>query len=175
MQDFRLPTGDDRDLLGTGTFISRTLAIFSTGNRSFAANVSVGASFATKNLEAQQFVGTPPNKINGNFRIDYGVLPRVTLSADLVGSWRVSGSTKMAPWNRSVQFVRTPNGPVQNQSFSEFQVIGSAAAGFPGQGVLGIKVNPWRNLLVIGNVLVGSYEFGLGHRPALSLGAEYTF
>jgi hypothetical protein len=75
MQDFRLPTGDDRNLLGAGTLTSRTLGIFSTGNRSFAINVSAGASFATENLEAQRFVGTSPNKINGTFGADYAVLP----------------------------------------------------------------------------------------------------
>jgi hypothetical protein len=81
----------------------------------------------------------------------------------------------MAPEDRRVEFVRTPNGPIQNQSFTEFQVTGSAAAGYTGDGVFGVKVNPWRNLLVVGNVLVGGYEFGLGHKPALSFGAEYTF
>ncbi len=175
MQDFRLPTGDDRNLLGTGTLTSRTLALFSIGNRSIALNTSIGASFATENLEAQQFVGAPSNELNFAFGIDYAVLPRVTVSADVVGHTRVSGGNTMLPSDRQVQFVRTPNGPVQTQTLSEFQIFGADQGQGLLRGIVGTKVNAWRNLLIVANVLAAPADFGLTHKPALSFGVEYTF
>jgi hypothetical protein len=122
-------------LLGTGTLISRTLGIFSTGNRSIAMNVSLGASVATANLEARQFVGIPPDELNLALGIDYAVVPRVTVSADVVGHSRLSGSnTKMGQGLRPVQFVDTPNGPVQSQILSEFQSYGTVADEMPVRG-----------------------------------------
>jgi hypothetical protein len=175
MQDVRLPTGDDRNLLGTGTLVSRTLAIFSAGNRSIAVNGSIGASFATTNLEAQQFVGTPSDELNQTLGIQYAVHPRVTLSAEIVGHTRVSGSDKMGVASHPVQFVRIAGGPIQTQILNELQVTEFESAANQVRPVFGVKVNPWRNLLLVGNVLLGLYEFGLGHRPAMSVGAEYTF
>jgi hypothetical protein len=175
LQDFRLPTGDDENLLGTGTLVSRTLGIFSTGNRSIAVNASIGATFASPNLEAQQFVGEPSDEANIAVGIDYAVHPRVTVSADLVSNQRAAGlSNKMGTGNHPVQFVRTPNGPIQSLSLSEFQVVELDDQVLT-RLVIGAKVNPWRNLLLIANVLFVPHNFGLSHRPALSLGAEYTF
>ena len=142
MQDFRLPTGDDANLLGTGTLISRTLAIFSTGNRSFAMNASIGTTFATENLEARQFVGTPSNELNFAFGIDYAVHPRVTISADSVGHNRVSGGNTMTPSARQVEYVRTPNGPIQTQSLGEFQLFGIDQGQGVLRGIIGTKVTP---------------------------------
>jgi hypothetical protein len=175
MQDFRLPTGDDRNLLGTGTLTSRTLGIFSIGNRSFAVNASIGTTFATADLEARQFVGRPSNELNFTWGMDYAVLPRVTVSADVVGHNRLSGGNTTIPWQRQVPFVRTPNGPVQNQTVNEFQIFGANQHQGVLRAIFGTKVNAWRNLLVIGNVLITGPDHGLSHGPALSFGAEYTF
>jgi hypothetical protein len=138
-------------------------------------NFSVGATFATANLEAQQFVGTPSDELNFALGFDYAVHPRVTISADAVGHNRLSGADEMTPQNRPVQFVRTLGGPVQNQNLSEFQIFGADQSQGVMRGIVGTKVNPWRNLLIVGNVLMAPHDYGLSHKPALSLGIEYTF
>ncbi len=175
LQDFRLPTGDDENLLGTGSLVSRTLGIFSTGNESLVLNASLGVTFASANLPARQFVGTPSDELNATFGINYAVHPRVTVSADFVRYQRMSGlSPKMVPSSRQVQFVRTPDGPRQNQTLSEFQV-GESDDQSLSRGIIGTKVNVWRNLLLVGNVVFTPHLYGLTHRPSLSVGAEYTF
>ena len=172
--DVRVPSGDSRELLGTGALFTRVGGAVATGNRVVSLHANGGATFASKNFETSDLIGEPGDELNFAGGVDASVHPRVTLSGDLLGRRRMSGTWKMGVAPRTLRYVTSTGGTVQTQTVQEFQFVDYADR-YLMQAVVGGKISAWRTMLLVGNVLLPVTDAGLRNKPALSLGVEYTF
>ena len=170
--DVRLPTGDSDNLLGRGRLFTRMAGIVSTGTRVFSPRATVGVVLGRSEDTGQ---GTfLDDEINYTFGADWSVVPRATLSADLLVRTQHSTGTFLSFVDRELRSVRSAGGPVVTQTVRE-SVFTAAPDSQLMQMALGGKVNPWRTFLVTGNVLLPVFSHALRNKPAISFGVEYTF
>lgn len=197
--DVRLPSGEERDLLGTGSWQARASVIWSVHLGRFSPHLNGGYTWSSKPPDDRTpEEKNPPNggaplprrKIPGEVDytagFDWAVHPRVTVAFDLIGR----------------TFLRTQIVQVQEQTFTA--VTGDSNGGachclpegeqppqtvtgqFPrlttAQGDLttllgsfGLKVNPFANLLITGNVLFSMTRKGLQTSIAPLIGVDYSF
>jgi hypothetical protein len=80
--DLRLPTGDEQELLGSGATQAKLFLIGSGGGRKFSPHVNFGYTFSTGGGAS---IGELPDEINYTVGFDAALLPRVTLTGDIVG------------------------------------------------------------------------------------------
>lgn len=174
--DFRLPTGDQDELLGAGGQ-TRVYFVASTGQARFAQHINIGYTFAAGDLPDLGLAGVPTSAVPDEFGYTGGVefvaTPRLTLLADLVGRTlrdvgRLSLATKTFAFQEAV-----PTTPPHTASFQEFEPR-------PGNlnvllGAFGAKANVWGDLLVSGNVLVPFTDAGLKSRLTVVVGVDFAF
>jgi outer membrane putative beta-barrel porin/alpha-amylase len=168
--DLRLPTGDEENLLGTGTTQARISFIGSTALGRFYPHVNVGYTISGKGFvneiasDLQQ-----PDEANYVFGFDSAVTSTLTVAADIVGRTLLdpSGFTDQS---RTFQCVSCP--PL-SPTFDEFSpstgntniLLGSA----------GVRFNPVRNLLISAHALFPLRKSGLVDNFTPVIGFEYAF
>jgi Putative MetA-pathway of phenol degradation len=197
--DFRLPTGEERDLLGTGATQIRGSLIGSLRLGNFFPHLNGGYTWSTRPRDDRTpdeknppGGGTPlprltiPDRIDYSAGFDWAVHPRVTVAVDVLGRTF-----------RQTQIIR-----VENQTFTA--VTGDSKGGacqcmpegqqppqmvtavFPRLtvtqgdshtllGSIGMKINPFANLLVTLNTLFSLKREGLQTRIAPLVGVDYSF
>jgi hypothetical protein len=197
--DVRLPTGEERDLLGTGATQAKASLIGSLHLGNFSPHINGGYTWSTKPRDDRTpdeknppAGGAPlprltiPDEISYTAGFDWAVHPRVTVAVDVLGRTF-----------RNTQIVR-----VENQTFTA--VTGDSKGGackcepegqnppqtvtavFPRLtstqgdsntllGSIGLKVNPVANLLVTLNALFSLKREGLQTRIAPLVGVDYSF
>lgn len=166
----RLPTGDEEDLLGSGTFGLKPTAVFSFAYKRLSPHLNIGYQWNGKSVLA----GDPslaikadlPDRLLFTGGADFGVTNRLSLAVDFIGE-RVIDSPRLV---RRELRVQGPDAPVfidditfERDSF----VVATAAAGF--------KANLATNLLLNFNVLFHVGSHGLSSRVAPLLGVEFGF
>lgn len=175
--DFRLPTGDQEDLLGSGGQ-TRIYFVGSTGQARFAQHVNIGYTFSAGDLPSLGITGAPitavPDELGYAAGVEFVAHPRVTLLADIVGRnlrdvGRLSVATKTFDFQEPGPIVTPPH----MATFEEFEPR-------PGNlnlvlGAFGAKVNVWGDLLVSGNVLVPITDAGLKSRVTAVMGLDFAF
>ena len=181
----RLPTGNARDLLGSGAWGVEPFVLYSYAGKSFAPHVKVayqwngssilgGPSSPVIDNSTHRVVGlsyssaTLPKQLLYNVGADFGFSKTVTLAVDLLGR-----HVQNAPELQSTTFNRTsallPNeGPLANTDVVNASFfVNEAAAGF--------KWNVAGQLLLDLNVLLSLDHNGLHHKPTPLVGIEYGF
>jgi hypothetical protein len=173
--DLRLPTGDKRDLLGTGTQV-KTFLIASGGTDRFIEHVNIGYTFSTENIARSgllSMLGSDepvPNELNYAAGLEFVAGPRLTLVGDVVGRM-LRGAGRLEVSSKSFAFQGAT--AVQTAQFDEFDprsghlnvVLGAA----------GFKFNPTGNWLVSANVLFPLTDVGLRSRVTTVVGLDYAF
>ncbi|MGH9317611.1 MAG: hypothetical protein ACRD1P_10945 [Thermoanaerobaculia bacterium] len=191
--DVRLPTGDERDLLGTGATQVRGSLIGSLHLGGFSPHIVGGYTWSTSPPDDRTPEeknppngGTPlppltiPNQIDYTVGFDWAVHPRVTVALDVLGR----------------TFLQTQIVSVQDQTFTAMTGNSNGAGGQqPPQtvtavyprltttqgdsntllGSFGLKVNPFANLLVTGNVLFSLNRQGLQTSIGPLVAVDYSF
>ena len=110
LTDVRFPSGDRKNLLGSGTTSLRALAVASAQFSNFAPHLNVGYLFRTN---AQQNDG-----LLATLGFDNLMAPWATLAFDLISEWQVGDSKHQLPGDVVFQapFVRRiPSTSVQNR------------------------------------------------------------
>ena len=165
--DGRIPTGDERNFLGSGAWGVRPFLALSYGGRiSPHANVgiqingnSILAGDVTTDTRAQL-----PNVINYTAGIDLGVTHRLSLSADFLGQ---------TLQNEKKIFQAAP---VADFTGGLHPDIGTSTATINQSSLaLGGKVSPFGKLLITADILLRVNEVGLHYKPAPLVGLSYTF
>jgi hypothetical protein len=181
----RLPSGDARNLLGSGALGVEPFVVFSYANKAFAPHVRVayqwngksilgGASTAQIDPTIHQVTGliynkaSLPNQLLYQAGADLGVTHRLTLAFDLLGR-RVENGLRLD----SVSFVRQSALLPNQGALPNSQV--TTANFFVNEAAAGLKFNPIGKLLVDLNVLVSLDHNGLHHNAAPLVGIEYGF
>jgi Putative MetA-pathway of phenol degradation len=144
--ELRVPSGDEDELLGLGTVRVRPFFVASTKLLGVAPHVNVGLDLGdTSELDNELF-----------YRVgfDWSALPQVTFAFDLLGRYVID--------NQRPKAGRAPG----SGEISDDNILDAA---------LGLKINPWRNVLLLFNVLLSLNDTGLRDSITPLLGLEVSF
>jgi len=171
--DFRTPTGNDLNYLGSGAIGVRPFAAVDYRAR-ISPHASIGYEANGSSILAstdQSTAKSLPNFLTYTAGADIGIGRKLSVTADLLGSTYfnanrlllgvVTGSQGLG--NRNVACSLTSAKTCQGQTFN----TNSFSAG--------AKFNPTGNLIITANVLVKLDNNGLHYKPAPMGGISYTF
>ena len=156
--DGRFPTGSPKDLLGSGKFAGRALAIFNSRFGDFSPHLNAGYLY---------HAGTQQNDaVLGTVGFDNRLAESVTLAGDLVTELQVGDSKLHLPPLVTYEspFRRTLN-PTNIPDIRDDIVNGS----------FGVKLIPARNTTLVLNSLFPLNRGGLRANLVYTAGIEYTF
>jgi hypothetical protein len=166
--DVRTPTGDERNLLGTGATQAKILLVGSSATGRFSPHFNIG--YTVSGDSSNPFIRATDD-INYAVGTEFTPTPRVTLAVDLLGrqmrdAGRLVEQPKVFNWT-------TQGGTSGSTTFSEFAL----ASGNVNQSLtaIGAKYNPLDNLLLSVNVLLPLTDRGIRSRPVPVVGFDYTF
>ena len=163
--DVRLPTGDERNLLGVGgsQFKLGFIASSAVGRLSPHVNIAYtisGTSSAADDLES--VVVAPPEEISYAGGADLAVTLRTTVAFDAVG--RVLRKVGTLTWAPSAFGEDFPQFEL-NRRQDLHLLLGS----------LGVRVNPFGNMLLTANILFPMTDSGLTDSLTWTAGVDYSF
>jgi hypothetical protein len=168
--DVRLPTGDERNLLGSGAAGVRPFAAFSTSFGPFApyANLAYqwnGKSVIAGDLDAD-IEADLPDRFGYALGTDLGVSERFSIVLDLSGQ-RVLDSPRL------LTRTTTVSGPAGTVTLPDIRF--ETASYWVNSGALGFKANVAPKLLINFNLRFGIGDNGLADRVSPLLGFEWAF
>jgi hypothetical protein len=176
--DFRLPTGNEDDLLG-GSSQVKVFLVESGGTDRITQHLNIGYTFSGSGetaLAAGQLGATPdfPDELNYAAGVELVVEPRVTVIADLVGrNLRNAGRLDLITKTFQFQPAGSPPPPIGSMQFDEFEPrTGNLNLLY---GTAGVKVNPKGNFLISASVLFPLTDAGLKNRLTTIIGMDYAF
>jgi hypothetical protein len=158
LADVRFPTGSESDLLGSGAFAARGLAILSARFGAFSPHANLGYFYRGGAFETDAVLGT--------LGFDHLLAPWATLAVDLISQLQVGDSPLQVPDPVVIQapYVRTIT-PTTIPDRRDDLVDGS----------FGLKLTTATGLTIVGN---GEWPLNRGGlRPDViwTLGLEYNF
>jgi hypothetical protein len=167
LTDVRLPTGKERDFLGSGAAGVKPYVAVSFGARKFAPHVNLGYQWNGKSELAGNIdtgvKGDLPNLFFYSAGTDIGVAKSLTVAVDLIGQ-RVSSIPRLF----SSTFTATNGAKAPTINFrSEAYGINNFSAG--------LKYNIAGQLLLTGNLLIQLDDGGLRQRVVPLIGLSYAF
>lgn len=166
--DMRLPTGDQMNLLGTGTAGLQPFAIFSATYEKVSPHVNVSYQWnGSSVLAGNPATGTSadfPDQIALAAGTDVSVNPRLTLAFDVLGR-RLVKAERLAQEDFHALDGKSvlPTIVFSRDSFNTLS------------GALGAKVNLFNRLLLDANLLFALDNHGLRDRITPLVGFEYSF
>jgi hypothetical protein len=166
--DLRLPTGDEKNLLGTGAPGVQPFFVWSANYGTFSPHLNAGYQWNGSSVLG----GEPGSGISGDLPdvgtysagAVIGIHPRVTAAVDLIGRY-VIDSSRLQPQDFHALDGHSvfPNIAFTSGSFNEL----SAAAG--------VKLNLFGRLLLDLNLLMPLDDAGLRDKVSPLIGIEYAF
>jgi hypothetical protein len=158
LADVRFPTGSESDLLGSGSFAARGLAILSSRFGSFSPHANLGYLYRGGAFETDAVLGT--------LGFDHLLAPWATLAVDLVSQLQVGDSPLQVPGPVVIQapYVRTIR-PSAIPDRRDDLVDGS----------IGAKLAAADGLTVVGNAEWPLNRGGLRPDVIWTFGLEYNF
>jgi hypothetical protein len=182
----RVPTGDEENLLGTGAVQTKVLGIVSLDRGSLSPHLNVGYTFSSKGA----LPGTRlPDEIVAAAGFDFAVNPRVTMSFDVLSrTLRDAGRMRLS--DKTFDFAAAGSGggaggggggggggrpptEIQSVTRTELQLVSGNLQLY--LGAAGVRFNPWRTVLVTGNLLFPFTNAGLRDRVTPAVGIDYLF
>jgi len=157
----RFGTGSPDDLLGSGTFSARGLAVISGRIDSFSPHVNIGYAYHARNAQSS---ANDAVLVTGGF--DQLVSDHVTIAGDIVSELQVGQSrlelpgpvTYDAPYHRVIDPTTIPN--MRDDVFN---------------GSFGARVQLWPGWTFVGNALVPLNHGGMRSDLVYTTGLEVTF
>jgi hypothetical protein len=161
--EVRLPTGDERELLGVAGPQVKLTFIASSVARTLAphANLSYTISGTSRVADAavQQ---SPPEEVGYAVGADWALSLRTTVAFDAVGrTLRKAGTLSWVPSEFGAEFPHF----TLNERQDLHLLLGS----------IGLKINPFANMLITTNVLFPLTKSGLTDNLTWMAGVDYSF
>lgn len=170
--DVRLPTGDERDLLGTGATGIKAFLIGSAHLGAFSPHVNGGYTWLVHPSGGKHL----PDEISYTGGFDWAMSPRLTFMVDVIGRTfrnaeivRVENATFVANTNPD------PTTPPTIVSAVLPRLIATRGDLNTLLGSVGFKVNPVGNLLLTVNGLFSISKKGLRDDFTPLVGLDYSF
>jgi hypothetical protein len=168
--DVRLPTGDERNLLGSGAAGVRAFSAFSASLGPFAPHANVAYLWNGKSALAGDVQtgeeGDLPDQFMYALGADVVVASRLSLIVDLVGQ-RVLDSPRL------ISRTSTFSGQAGTVTLPDIQF--TTESYWASAGGFGVKANVAPGMLVTFNLRFALADAGLTDRLAPLLGVEWTF
>jgi hypothetical protein len=162
--DWRLPTGDEEDLLGVAGWQGKFYFAGSRGQGRMSPHVNFGFTMSGESSAAQSratFVFTPPDEVNYSGGFDFAATPRLTVTGDLIGR-NLRGTDvldKMASrFRQGIQEFQARNGNLN-------LLLGGVS----------VKYNAFGRALLAANILMPLNSTGMYDKLTWALGFEYSF
>jgi hypothetical protein len=170
--DVRIPSGDAQNFLGSGAVGARPFAAF--GYRAkVSPHANIGYQMNANSILASTNGVNPlhlPNSLNYAAGVGFSLLKSLNLIGDFLGQTyfnanRVYLGVRGGQGLGNPDTACSPNGtlPCQLSNFNTSTLS------------LGGKWNPFRNVLITGNVLIKLDHNGLHYKPSPMIGISYTF
>lgn len=164
----RIPTGDEKDLLGSGAPGLRPFLVASHSGRTVSPHLKLAYQWSGNSLLAGDAAaarkGDLPDQALAEAGLDVSVSKKLTLAFELLGR-RVIDGDRLAPATFRALDGRSTF-PSLRFFRGSYDVVDAAA---------GLKANPGGNLLVNLNVLFKLNDSGLRDRVTPLFGIEYSF
>ena len=162
--DWRLPTGDEEDLLGVAGAQGKFFVAISGGQGRVSPHANLGFTISGDTEAGRSedtFLGPPPDEFNYSAGLDIAATPRLTLTGDIIGrNLRNTGGLL----NVASSF---------RPGFTEFAIRdGNLNVAL---GAVSVKYNPFGRALLAANFLVPLNATGLYDQLTWALGFEYSF
>jgi len=166
--DVRLPSGEERDLLGTGTTQVKGFLIGSAHLGTFSPHVNAGYTWSSRN-------GQIPDEIDYTAGFDWALSPRLTFVVDALGRTLRKGQV-LREVDTTFQYnVNPATDPVDLRSTTLKQLVATEQDATSFLGSVGFKINPVGNLLITVNGLFNLNNRGLQARFSPLVGLDYSF
>jgi hypothetical protein len=164
--DFRLPTGEELDFLGSGSFGFRPFLILSHNFKRVSGHANVGyqvnGDSALGGNPVTGVKGDLPDAFTYAFGTDVGVTNDVTLAFDFLGA-------RLGESDRLLQQEQTFGGGYRfpNLAFSRSSLTIN-------NGAVGAKVNLGRRVLLTFNAIIALNDAGLRDNVSPLIGVSFT-
>lgn len=169
--DVRLPTGEERDLLGTGATQVKGLLIGSLRWGPFSPHVNAGYTWSSKGPDDTEL----PDEVSYTGGFDWSLHPRLTFVADVIGrTFLDSAIVRVEDTTFQANTTSPPAPPVIATAVFPRLVAGTEDV-HSLLGSVGVKINPFGNFLVTINGLFKLNEEGLQDDFAPLIGIDYSF
>lgn len=164
----RLPTGDEKDLLGAGAFAIKPYLVLSSPHGAFSPHLNAAYQWNGKSLlggNVQSGVKEDlPDEAVVALGADIGIGQKLSFAFDVVGRRVINGERVTRETFTALNNVS--KFPIVHFSRDSYNMI---------DGAVGIKANPGGGLLINMNVLFKMNDGGLRDRVTPLLGIEYSF
>jgi hypothetical protein len=168
--DVRLPTGDDGNLLGTGTTQVKVYAIGSAHLAAFSPHFNAGYTFSNHRSGQPRL----PDEISYAGGFDWALSPRFTFMVDALG--RTFRDTQIVEvQNATFQANTSPTGPPTIVTAVLPTLVTRQGNLTSFLGSVGFKINPVSNLLLTVNGLFSLNKNGLRDDFTPLIGLDYSF
>jgi hypothetical protein len=166
--DLRLPTGDEMNLLGSGTTGVQPFVVWSASQGKISPHVNAAYTWNGDSvLAGNPSLGTSddfPDDITYAAGADLSVNPRLTIALDVLGRYVIeSDRLRLGDFHALDGRSVFPNVTFSRESFNALS------------GAFGFKANLYGRLLVDFNLLFRLDQHGLRDRVTPLLGFNYTF
>jgi hypothetical protein len=173
--DVRLPTGDEQNLLGIAGAQAKMYLAASTGLGRLSPHLNVGYTVSSASDAARvpnAVLIAPPDEVTYAGGLDVASSLRTTVVVDVLArTLRGVGTLQEVP---SLFGSRGGDSNGERTPFQELRLLPGADLRLL-LGSVGVKVNPFANLLVSANVLFPLAHRGLTDNLTWLLGFDYSF
>ncbi|MBI4473119.1 MAG: transporter, partial [Acidobacteria bacterium] len=170
--DFRAPTGDEENLLGSGAPGVKPFAAVSFSHKAIAPHVNVGYQWNGNSVLAGDIAAQRKADLPDQFLytagVDVGATSRLTIAFDVLGQ-RIINSPRLVASNDSFSALSGSPQTFPNIQFRQDQSFNVV------NGAIGFKVNPAPGLLLGFNLLFKMNDSGLRDKVTPLFGFEYSF
>jgi hypothetical protein len=164
--DLRLPTGDEKNLLGVGATQFKPYLIGSWTMGSFAPHFNFGYTFS-----GESEVANISDEINYTVGFDLSAGPRATFAFDVIGRSLIDSGV-LVETTKTFAF-RTFSGQTTSTTVQEFELQdGSLNLVL---GTAGVKLNIARTMLISASILFPMNDSGLRDKITPVFGIDYAF
>ena len=168
--DLRMPTGDERNLLGSGAFGAKPFAAYSANFNRISPHVNIGYQWNGSSIlagdPAEDTKDDLPDQLLYAAGADVGVTEKFSLTADFLGRWAID-----SPRVTRRQF--TASGPASEITIDDIAI--ESESFWASSAAVGFKANLHGRLLVDFNLRFTIGSNGLSDRVTPLIGFEYGF
>lgn len=170
--DVRLPTGEERDLLGTGALQAKGFLVGSLRIGTFSPHLNAGYTWSANASGGRKI----PDEISYTGGFDWALSPRLTFAADAIGRTLRKAQT-VSVVNTTFQYNTNPDitAPPDVHTAVFPRLISESRDSSSLLGSVGLKINPFGNFLLTINGLFSLNQKGLSDRFSPLIGIDYSF
>jgi hypothetical protein len=166
--DLRLPTGDEDNLLGTGTTQAKFLLVASNAYNRFAPHFNIGYTFS--GTSSNPFLNVT-DEFNYAAGTEIAASEQLTVNVDFLGR-QLRDSGRLSVGSQSYRWM-TAAGATGTNTYETFVFEDGSLNQL--LTAVGVKFNPARNLLINASVLFPITDGGIKSNPVPVFGFEYSF